>query len=56
MSKREWPVFAYFAAALVVVWIVYSYFEALAFNRVTGSRVTVGEAMFVELRIQGEPR
>lgn len=30
--------------------------EAEAYNRVTGSRVTTWDAMFLELRVQGEHR
>lgn len=33
-------------------WFISSYFEARAFNRITGSGVSTWEAMFVELRVQ----
>ena len=35
---------------------VKSYFEAEAYNRITGSHVTTWDAMFVDLRVQAEPK
>lgn len=35
-----------------VIWITRSYFEARAFNRVTGQNVSTFDAMFIELRVQ----
>lgn len=33
-------------------WVVWSHFEAKAFNRATGKAVTTWEAMFIQLRVQ----
>jgi hypothetical protein len=35
-------------------WIVKSHFEAAAFNRATGKNVSTWDAMWVELRVEGE--
>lgn len=37
-------------------WVVPSWMEARAFNKATGKSVTVWEAMFVDLRVQGEAK
>lgn len=57
MSKRSdmWIVLA--TAALIAVfycgpWVVSSYFEAKAFNRITGQNVTTWDAMWLNLRVQ----
>ncbi len=36
----------------LLAWIGKSYFEAAAYNRLTGSSVSTWDAMFVELRVQ----
>jgi hypothetical protein len=36
----------------VSVWIILSFFEARAFERATGKKVSVFDAMFIELRVQ----
>ena len=36
---------------LPAVWVGRSYFEARAYNRLTGSEVTTWDAMFVTLRV-----
>lgn len=41
--------FGFFAS----IWIGSSHMEAKAYNRITGSDVTTGEAMWVELRVDG---
>jgi hypothetical protein len=41
---------------MVAGWVVYSAFEADAYNRITGADVSTWQAMWVELRVQGEPR
>lgn len=43
-------------ALFAAFWAGASYFEASAYNRITGSDVTTWEAMFVELRVQAEPK
>lgn len=35
-------------------WITKSYFEAAAFNRATGKNVSTWDAMWIELRVEGE--
>lgn len=34
------------------IWVGASYFEAKAFNRITGAHVTTWDAMWVSLRVQ----
>ena len=43
-------------AFFLTIWIVGSYFEARAYERVTGERVTTAEAMFLSLRVTGQPK
>lgn len=38
--------------ALTALWVAASYFEARAYNRVTGASVSTFDAMFIELRVQ----
>ena len=45
-------VFGVVTAIFVTEWVVKSYFEARAFNRVTGKNVSTWDAMFIELRVQ----
>ncbi len=40
----------------VGAWISSSYFEARAYNRVTGAHVSTFDAMFIELRVQEGPK
>jgi len=35
------------------IWPVQSYFEARAYNRLTGSDVSTWDAMWIELRVEG---
>lgn len=35
-------------------WTLKSYFEAQAFNRATGKNVSTWDAMWIELRVEGE--
>ncbi len=44
------------AVFVITGWVVISYFEAQAYNRVTGSDVSTIEAMFVQLRVQAAPK
>jgi len=44
------------ACLLVLFWCVMSYFEARAFNRITGKNVSTVDAMFVSLRVQEEAK
>lgn len=37
-------------------WVVRSYFEAQAYNRITGSNVSTWDAMYVELRVEGNSK
>lgn len=39
----------------VTIWATASYFEASAYNRVTGSSVSTWDAMWIELRVQAAP-
>lgn len=39
-------------AAVIAAWPVMSYFEARAYERVTGKRVSTWDAMFLDLRVQ----
>jgi len=36
---------------LIAIWVTRSYFEAKAFNNITGKNVSTLDAMFVELRV-----
>jgi hypothetical protein len=35
-------------------WVVQSFFEARAFNNATGANVSTWDAMWIELRVQGD--
>jgi len=35
-------------------WVVTSYFEAVAYNRLTGASATTWDAMFIRFRVVGE--
>ena len=39
-------------AGCVAFWAISSHFEAAAFNRLTGKRVSTWDAMWVQLRVQ----
>jgi hypothetical protein len=41
---------------LFLFWCIMSYFEARAFNRITGKNVSTVDAMFVNLRVQEEAK
>ncbi len=36
----------------IIVWIIPSYFEARTYSRLTGAKVTMWDAMWVDLRVQ----
>jgi len=42
--------------AALGVWAGSSYFEAAAYERVTGQKVSTWDAMWVELRVQAGPK
>lgn len=37
-------------------WVIVSRFEARAYNHVTGKNVSTWDAMFLDLRVQAEPK
>ncbi len=41
-------------AILGATWIGASYFEARAYNRITGANVTTWDALFIQCRVIGE--
>lgn len=43
-------------ALCCVPWVVSSYFEAQSYNRLTGANVTTWDAMWIDLRVQAEPK
>lgn len=43
-------------AFIVGIWIFASYMEARSYNRVTGENVSTWDAMWIELRVQSEPK
>lgn len=54
-SQVEWFAVVGVVLALVFVlslWPLQSYFEARAYERVTGKRVSTWDAMFLDLRVQ----
>jgi multisubunit Na+/H+ antiporter MnhB subunit len=54
--RKSWLMVAAVIGAIVLslaAWVVPSYFEAQAYNRVTGSNVSTWDAMWIELRVQG---
>jgi len=56
-TPEVWFAVLFFGLALAGIlggWVVKSRFEADAYNRVTGSNVSTWQAMWVELRVQGE--
>lgn len=38
------------------IWVIQSALESRAYNHITGADTTTWEAMWTELRVQGEPR
>lgn len=40
----------------IMIWVLQSKFEAAAYNRLTGASVTTWDAMWVDLRVQSEPK
>lgn len=44
---------AFVATFAVTLWLIRSHMEAKAYNRVTGANVTTWDAMWIELRVQG---
>lgn len=43
-----------FLVAALLYWPIQSHFEAAAFNRATGKNVSTWDAMWVELRVEGQ--
>ena len=59
MTLVEWLTIAAIAAIVLgapASWVVKSYFEAQAYNRLTGAHATTWDAMWVELRVQDSPK
>lgn len=54
-TKKSFMLCGLFLVLLLVGVVIKSHFEAKAFNRLTGKSVTTWEAIFVELRIDGDP-
>ena len=58
MSTRDdvpgWLVVIGGVALLFIGWIYFSYFEARAYENVTGKKVSTFDAMFLNLRVQEE--
>ena len=55
MNSKESAVAITIAISLVVgLWVGRSYFEAKAYNHVTGKEVSTFDAMFLELRVTNE--
>lgn len=57
---KEWQVVVVLIIAVLILtgaalWFT-AYYEAKAYNRITGSKVTTWEAVFVELRVIGEAK
>lgn len=56
MAKRDNAigamVIAGCAALLIGGWVLFSYFEARAYENVTGKKVSTFDAMFLNLRVQ----
>ena len=47
---------AVFIAVIVGMGVLRSYWESESYNRLTGAKTTTWDAMFLELRIQAEPK
>ena len=57
MGRKEIAVYVVIVLALVILlWVVPAYFEAKAYNRVTGENVSTWDAMWIELRVQAGPK
>ena len=41
---------------MLLLWLAHSYFEARAYNRITGSDVSTLDAMFLQLRVSETPK
>lgn len=54
--KRASVLCAIGLAIYVAAWVVLSTMEAASYNRVTGSNVSTWDAMFIDLRVQAEPK
>ena len=49
----------FFTGVILMVgsaWVTSSHFEARAYEHTTGHKVSTWDAMFIELRVQGDPR
>ena len=60
MSKTKTDIMALIGSVIIVLalplgWVLMSYMEARAYNRLTGSDVSTLDAMFIQLRVQDEP-
>ena len=43
-------------AFCAMIWVISSWQEAQAYNRLTGAHATTWDAMWVELRVQSQPK
>lgn len=49
-------IFIAFVGLLIGIWVFRSSMEAKAYNRATGHEVSTWDAMWIELRVQAEPK
>lgn len=49
-------IFVGMTGLLLGSWAMKSHFEASSYNRATGSNVSTWDAMWIELRVQAEPK
>lgn len=54
--RSTWRFVIVVIAVTITIWIVSACIEANAYNHLTGSQVTTWDAMFVDLRVQAEPK
>lgn len=59
-SKDEFKVTMLICALVLAVSAImsytFAYYEAQAYNRVTGENVSAWDALFLELRVEGDPK
>lgn len=48
--------YSFVLVMVAIFWAVSSHFEARTYNRLTGSNVSTWDAMFVQLRVVGQPQ
>jgi hypothetical protein len=52
-QNEAWMAVGLLILLFLAVWVVSSVFEAKVYNRLTGSKVTTWDAMWVQLRVVG---